>query len=133
MSIFGIIAIAIIIGGVAFGTGASIWEGSCTSNLRWFILITAIAVVLMVGSVFACIGIAQDQAKIWVAEYQAQKATIEESLESEALGGLERFELVKVAIELNRELGERQAKASRWHEVYYEKGIYDNLEPIKLK
>jgi hypothetical protein len=65
-----------------------------------------------------------------VAKYEAQKATIEQSLDSDVLSGLERIELVNEAAELNGELAERKAQSERWHVVYYEDGIYDNVESI---
>lgn len=133
MSIFGIGTLALLVGGVAFLVGFGIWCESYNSGGKSLALVIAIAVAVSVGSTFCGIAIAQEQERIWIAEYEAQKATIEESIEAEELDGLERFELVKTAIELNRELSERKTKANRWHQVYYDNTLYDNVKPIKFK
>ena len=63
----------------------------------------------------------------------AQKETIEQSLESEALSGAERVQLVNKAVDINGELAERKTKYSMWYNVYFDNHIYDEVEFIEFK
>lgn len=98
-------------------------------SLYWKIAIPIVA-VLFIGSIFIGIGINTENEKIYVKKYLAQKETIEMSLESEELSGLERIELVKKATGLNGELAEKKAMFELWHFVTYDNTIYDNVEFI---
>jgi hypothetical protein len=89
-------------------------------------------VVVCLAFIFGVLGLTTESAETWTASYEAQKATIEASVESENLSGLEKFELVKQASELNKELAERKAKADRWHWVYYGGNPYADCELIRL-
>lgn len=70
--------------------------------------------------------------KSWTNEYKIQKDTIESSLRSEKIGGLERVELVKMAQDLNEELVENQYRCQQWYGFTGDKEVL-NLEPIKFE
>ena len=90
--------------------------------------IKAIKSVFFIG-----IGIVTENEKVYVQKYLAQKQTIEMSLESEELTGLERVQLVTKATELNGEFAEKKARFNLWHFVVYDNTIYDGVELIDLK
>lgn len=89
-------------------------------------------IILFIGFIFAGIGISDNGDKKFVAEYQAQKYTIESSLENADLTGLERIELVKLATELNKDLAARKYNFNKWYNVHYDNSIYDDIEFINL-
>lgn len=68
----------------------------------------------------------------WVVSYQAAKTTIESSLENEVLSGLERLDLVKQAVELNKELAANQYAAGQWYGFYIPDSVHE-LEPITFE
>ena len=138
MSIFGIIGLSFLVAlgmtCVAYGILYAIDE--CTYGVDdWVFVLVLVGtlVVTLVGGTFAGIAINDEQQKLFIVQYEAQKEVIEGSLESEVLTGFERVELVKQASELNGELATRKAKYDIWHYVTYEDGLYDNIEPIRLK
>ena len=129
MSIFGIIGMSALIAALVFFIGLLIASFFDYEELAVGIVCIITAVVL-VASIFIGIGLTTESAQVWSAKYEAQKTTIEQSLDSEVLSGLERIELVKQSSELNGELAERQATAELWHVVYYDENVYAGLEPI---
>lgn len=138
MSIFGIIGLSFLVAlgmtCVAYGILYAIDE--CTYGVDdWVFVLVLVGtlVVTLVGGTFAGIAINDEQQKLFIVQYEAQKEVIESSLESEVLTGFERVELVKQASELNGELATRKAKYDIWHYVTYTDGLYDNIEPIRLK
>lgn len=136
MSIFAIIGIVMFIVciftilPVGLSTIAS-YDDDEVINKRWRIGII-LFIFLTVGLTCAGIGLATEHEKIWVEKYEAQKQTIEMSLESDELSGYERIQLVTKATELNGELAEKKASFDLWHTVYYDNTIYDNVEPINF-
>lgn len=89
-------------------------------------------IILFVGFIFAGIGISDNGDRKFVVEYQAQKYTIEASIENSDLTGLERIELVKLATELNKKLASRKYDFDKWYNVHYDNSIYDGVEFINL-
>lgn len=51
--------------------------------------------------------------KSWTKEYEVQKETIESSMKSEKVGGLERIKLLEIANELNAELVQKQYRCQQ--------------------
>ena len=96
-------------------------------------IISAVCGALFFVSVFIGIGITTEEERIYVAEYIAQKQTIELSLENENLTGMEKIQLVSTATELNGKFAKKKAKFNRWYFVVYDKTIYDGIELIDLK
>ena len=138
MSIFVIIVLsflsALAVALVVYGILYVIDERTYGVDDWVFVLVLVGAlVVAWVGGTFAGIAIYEELEELFVVQYEAQKEVIESSLESEVLTGFERVELVKQASELNGELATRKAKYDIWHYVTYEDGLYDNIEPIRLK
>lgn len=138
MSIFGIIGLSFSIAAIVacfcgFIASMNDWEWDYDCDRKYLIAMTIIVAVVFVACIFIFIGTNTEDAKIWSANFEAQKITIEQSLESDVLSGLERIELVNKAAELNGELAERQAKADLWHVVYYADDVYEGLEPIGMK
>ena len=97
-------------------------------------LITGIiaCVIVLIGIPVACVNYDMHHYKSWTNEYKIQKETIESSLKSEKIGGLERVELVKMAQELNKELVENQYRCQQWYGFTGDKEVL-NLEPIKFE
>ncbi len=139
MSIFGIIAISflaacgvsLVVYGVLYAIEENTYGG--VDDMVFVLVLVGSLVVTWVGGTFAGIAINDERQKLFIVQYEAQKEVIESSLESEVLTGFERVELVKQASELNGELATRKAKYDIWHYVTYEDGLYDNVEPIRLK
>lgn len=136
MSIFGIIGICFLIALVPFIIGMVIMMASDLDDFKFIkslIINIAIAVLVWIGAVFIGIGIYTEDERLFIAKFEAQKQTIEMSLDNENLSGLERIELVKQASELNGEMAERKAKLQVWQYVTYNNAMYDNIEPISLE
>lgn len=91
-----------------------------------------VSFILFVISVFVSISLNTNAEKVYIERYKAQKETIEQSLSSDALSGLERIELVNKAVDINGEVAARKAKSKLWYYVYTDKHIYDNVELIDL-
>ncbi len=139
MSIFGIIAISALVGlaSTLFVLIVYVIVENCTcycpDETVWSIIAGVVALLVWIGSVFAGIAINEEQERLFIVQYEAQKEVIESSLESDVMTGFERVELVKQASELNSELARRKAKYDIWHYVTYGGDLYDNVEPIQLK
>lgn len=129
MSIFFIAFIVLAISFFVFLVGALISTMVYHEDVA-IALTIIVSVAVFIDGLFVGVGLNTEEAQVWSAKYEAQKTTIEQSLDSEVLSGLERIELVKQASELNGELAERQATAELWHVVYYDENVYAGLEPI---
>jgi hypothetical protein len=130
MSIFGILELSFLLAClICFiciaGYTASDNEGWITAAIICFLAVILVAPIIGVG-------INTTNERVYIQKYTAQKETIEASLESETLTGLERVELVTKAVDLNGEFAERKAKFDIWHHVYFDNSIYDGMEPIDL-
>ena len=141
MNIFEIIGLTLLISIVVFFLS---WGFCCLiqaymekwSNDYWFLtwlISLIIAICAWMGFTFVGIGIYTEEERIFIARFEAQKQTIEMSLDNENLSGLEKIELVKKATELNGELAERKSRFNMWHYVSYDNSMYDNIEPISLE
>lgn len=138
MSIFGII-------GIAFFISLLIWffvgvvpiiidgyDGDEDKQDKHLFVVTIFSIIFLVAGIFIGIGINTENEKVYVQKYLAQKQTIEMSLASEELTGLERVQLVTKATELNGEFAEKKARFNLWHFVVYDNTIYDGVELIDL-
>lgn len=132
MSIFGIIAISLLPAFLVILIGFLTTFDNHNEDIKMLITFI-IAVVVFLASIFIGIGLNTENAKVWSANFEAQKTTIEQSLDSETLSGFERIELVNKAAELNGELAERKFSSELWNYVYYDKDVYKNIEPIRIK
>lgn len=135
MSIFGIISLAFLAASLIWAVAMIMVSATST---RWDnlpeIITTVVCIVLWIAFIFAGVGINTEDHKLWLAEYEAQKYTIEASIDSETLSGLERIELVSKAAELNGDLAYRKEAIKLWHHVIYgDKSIYDDVEMIQIK
>lgn len=95
----------------------------------------AIVLVFMVGGYLGISYGFSTSAQYHLVGYEAQKTTIEQSLQSDTLSGMERFELVKQASELNKWLAQKQFDYSKWYnfDLYDSvKEMYKNAECINL-
>lgn len=136
MSIFGIILLALVaafflvmIAGIVISMVTEFDEPD------WLgVTAVIVGIALWIAFIFAGIGINTEEHKLWIAKYEAEKYTIEASIDSETLSGLERIELVSKAAELNGDLAYRKEAIKLWyHVVYGDKTIYDGVEPIQIK
>jgi NADH:ubiquinone oxidoreductase subunit 5 (subunit L)/multisubunit Na+/H+ antiporter MnhA subunit len=137
MSIFGIIGIGFLIAFALWvvSMGVTLFV-ECERNENYPVaqwVMSIIAIAIWIGAVFIGIGIYTEDERLFIAKFEAQKQTIEMSLDNENLSGLERIELVKQASELNGEMAERKAKLQVWHYITYNNSMYDNIEPISLE
>lgn len=109
--------------------------GSCFSRKSEKIVAVAgiaICLIVLIGIPTACVNYDIHCYKSWTNEYKIQKETIESSLRSEKIGGLERVELVKMAQELNAELAKNQYRCQQWYGFTGDKEVL-NLETIKFE
>lgn len=117
MTIFGSIGIGLLFSTIIIGLYVLV----CVCDdikIKWWLVI--ILFIVIVG-IACCINITvyTEKEKIYVEQYLAQKQTIEQSMQSEKLTGLERMQLVQQATELNGELAEHRAKYNKWHYVVW--------------
>lgn len=133
MNILGIIGISSLIGLLVLAVGMPVYITVEPYNKKlWLIVIFSIVAVVTISSVLIGIGLTTEYERIYVEKFNAQKATIELSIESESMSGFERATIVNRAAELNAELAERKARYNRWYFVCYDDTIYDNIEFIDL-
>ena len=103
-----------------FGENASIVVG---------VIVCIISVSLICGGL--CTGDIHRE-KEFIANFEAQKTVIEESIQNESLTGYERIQLVDSAAELNGELAERKVKISHWYNFHIDNDLYNDISPISL-
>ena len=133
MSIFGIIGLSIAIAMIVFLVFALCDICVEIESDKFWIIAIVVSIAILICSILVGIGLTTENERIYVAKYEMQKLTIEQSLASDMLTGLERIELVNKAIELNGELAERKARFDLWHTVYYDNSIYDNVDFISFE
>ena len=115
------------------------YEDNIARQNRRSIIFTIIAIMVFI-SIFclAYFSISYLRATYYekqIAGYEAQKITIEQSLDNEDLSGLERIELVNNASKLNEWLAEEKIEISKWtkFDIYSSvKEQYANAEYINL-
>lgn len=130
MSIFGILSLSFLLACLICFICMAVYtvgenDGWITAGIICFLVVIVVAPIIGVG-------INTTNERVYIQKYTAQKETIEASLESETLTGLERVELVNKAVDLNGEFAERKAKFDIWHHVYFDNSMYDGVEPIDL-
>ena len=141
MSIWGIIGLTFLISVIVFflswGFCYLVYENikkrRCEYRFLTWLMPLIVAICAWIGFTFVGIGIYTEEERIFIAGFEAQKQTIEMSLDNENLSGLEKIELVKKATELNGELAERKSRFNMWHYVSYDNSMYDNIAPISLE
>ena len=112
--------------------GWLIYDCNCDFNKAVIVTITVIySIVAITTSFFVPYYVAKEDSNSYVNSYAIKKATIEESLKSEALTGFERIELVKQAAEINADLAQKKYEITKWYGFYLNKEI-ENLEYIDL-
>lgn len=97
------------------------------------VVLGVLGIACVILFVFVGVGIDNNEHKVFVSSYNAQKFTIEQSLRNSALSGFERIELVKQASELNSELAARKARIQQWNYFHVDDSIYDGVEYIILE
>lgn len=138
MSIFEIIGLSLLIA-ILVALVYIFIVGCCTNfdlddASDWvFKLMVVMPIITWVVGIFAGIAINTECERIYVARYKVQKETIETSLHSDALSGMERIELVNKAVELNGELAEKKTRFDMWHYVYFDNSLYDDIDFIEFK
>ena len=104
--------------------------------LKRICLIT-LSVLLYLGLVFGFASLGAfcetEKLKKEVAEYEASKFTIEQSLKSDNLSGFERIELVKIATEKNDWLEKKQYEVKQWYRFYLKDDLVLSLEKINFE
>lgn len=106
------------------------FEASDETFTKVVVTSSILCIVAWLGSIIFSIHVATLNEKVYVEQFNAEKATIEQSLKSDALSGAERIQLVNKTVDLNGELAKRKAEFSIWYNVYFDNTIYDNVEPI---
>ena len=136
MSIFVIILLALLIGvlvALIYGFVYVLIDDYMDHFRINLVIMCCIGLAIAIAGIFIGIGLTTENERIYINKYEAQKETIETSLESDVLTGFERAQLVNQAATLNGELAERKAKFDRWHFVTYDSSMYDSVEPINIK
>lgn len=123
--------IVVSIAGYAF---VEIYDTCYSKTVEKIVLIagTIVCLVALIGIPAAFVNYDIHCYKRWTNEYKIQKETIENSMRSEKIGGLERVELVKMVQELNKELAKKQYRCQQWYGFTGDKEVM-NLEPIKFE
>lgn len=91
----------------------------------------AAPILVLVACVFGGITVEKSYNGRYVEQYKAQKATIEASLQSDTLSGLERIQLVQQAADANKELAGYQYDCQQWYGFAVDDRVL-NLEPIDI-
>lgn len=140
MSIFVIALITFVITFVIASIGFLVMfciheEQTYGGDISGALLAVFILISLILWVIFTVIGVGINTEchRVWIAEFEAQKYTIEASIDSETLSGLERIQLVTKAAELNGELARRKTEFNLWHHVVFDKTLYDGVELIQIK
>ena len=89
------------------------------------------SIVAFIACAFGGISVEKNSNSRYVDQYQAQKETIEASLQSDVLSGLERIQLVQQAAEANKELAGYQYDCRQWYGFAVDDRVLD-LEPIDI-
>lgn len=114
---------------LGFLIGGVISETSYNSDYKGVLCVIWIVFILLGG--FAGFYIEKQSNSKYVESYIATKQTIEVSLSSEVLTGLERVQLVEQAVTANAELASEKYTASKWYGFACDKRVL-GLEPINL-
>jgi len=120
-----------IIGLLWLGLGEEmLWSHKNIKKLR--AVVVAILLLVIIGGGWIGVYIGRCSSAAYCRQFEAQKLTIESSIRSEYLTGLERAALVSEAARYNGELGQKQYAASQWYGMDISKEIF-NLEPIQFE
>ena len=131
MSIIVIIVLSVLVGAlVGLISSVKFWVNEDFKPAIITLVIVALAIA--VGGTLLGIGLTTEDERVFVAQYESQKTTIETSINSDILTGAERVALVTKAAELNGELATRKTLYDRWHHVTFDSTIYDDVEFIKF-
>lgn len=72
------------------------------------------------------------QSTCYIDRYHSVKTTIEDSLDSDKISGMERLQLVQNAIDQNMYLTQQQFDCRQWYGFLIDKGVLE-LEPINFE
>lgn len=135
LNIFGNVFFSSLIAAIVFCVFALIacFKSDDSVSMRFGIVACSVTVAVFVFSLLICITASTNGEREYAEKFRIQKTTIEQSLESEHLSGLEKIELVNKAVDLNGELAERKLKLTRWYNVVWDKGVYKNIDYIKFE
>ena len=135
LNVFGNVFFSLLIAALAFCVFALIacFKSDDSVRMRFGIVACSVTVAVFVVSLLTCITISSNGEREFAEKFIVQKTTIEQSLESEHLSGLEKIELVNKAVDLNGELAERKLKLTRWYNVLWDKGVYKDIDYIKFE
>lgn len=113
---------------------SAIDEEVCNNKITCIlgILFLAISIASWVFVTSVLVDSSKSSSVAWTKSYEVQKETIEDSLNNDKIGGLERVELLKQANELNNALVYRQVKCVKWYNFEMDDAVLE-LEPISLK
>lgn len=95
-------------------------------------LTISLSIAIFIVSAPIGINIERQESIKWCASYTAYKSTLETSMDSEYMSGLERIELASKAAQTNADLAARKYSCQQWYGFGYDKMILD-LEPIELR
>ncbi|MEG0577008.1 MAG: hypothetical protein RR500_04060 [Bacilli bacterium] len=115
--------IGILIGGVVI---------ICESNYCIIIGIFIIVLGIIIGAV---IGIKVEKVNYekFINSYNLTKETIEKSIKSSDITGLERVNLIEQINKKNEELEDIRVNVKQWWYSYLDKDLLNSLEPIKIE
>lgn len=92
-------------------------------------------IIGILSAILVCVGLTNLDNNIeqeFIANFEAQKVVIEESIQNEDLTGYERIQLVNNAAELNGELAKRKVKIGHWYNFHIDDNLYNDVTPISL-
>jgi hypothetical protein len=72
------------------------------------------------------------QSTCYIKKYNVTKQTIEESIKSNAISGMERLQLVQNVIDENKYLEQQQFDCQQWYGFLIDKDVLE-LKPINFK
>lgn len=112
----------------AIGVGLSYPEYGSSKEKEKHIRIGVLVIIICL-TLGAIVGgtIVHETNKQFILSYIVSKETIENSIKSTDISGLERIELVKQTLELNNSLTQKQYVSQRWYGV----GIPDEIMELK--
>lgn len=96
---------------------------------RW---LAAIIIIILGTFIGAKIGIALDKYyyETKIEQFKMSKQTIEASIINNKLSGLERVELVQLAVKENKWLAEIKVDVTKWWYFHLDESLLENLQPI---
>lgn len=128
------IVLGVVLSAIIGFIGSLIYESLYETWAEITCVITTIALCLgfTIAITVAICSYDKLQSTCYIDRYYSVKTTIEESLDSDKISGMERLQLVQNAIDENKYLVQQQFDCQQWYGFLIDKDVLE-LKPINFK